>query len=484
MSLRKKTITGLIWSASQQFGGQLISFCITIVLARILSPAEFGIIAMLAVFIAIGGLLVDGGLTSSIIRTENTTQKDYSTVFFFNLFGSILIYILVYFIAPLIADFYRQNVLTAIIRVYAIVFIINAFYEIQNARLMKIMNFKTQTLIQIPAVLASGLLGIGLALGGFGVWSLVWMNLFQSFLVAILHWIYAGWRPALIFDYQCFKTHFHFGYKMTLSGLLEIIYRNIYILIIGKSYSAAQLGYYSRADSMSQLPTSNIYVAINKVTYPMFAAISADNVKLKSVYKKLLQQVIFWNASILVLLIVVAEPLFRFLITDRWLPAVPYFQLLCLSGILYPFHAYNLNILKVKGRSDLFLKLEFIKKALSVLGILAVIPFGIFGLLYFQLFFSVVSAYINSFYSGKLIDYPIKEQFLDILPTIILTIFVGFITYFLDAFLKQNLQASDLLRLLTDGIFFFTFFLGFSFLLQLNAINDFKLILKNDDTSN
>jgi len=477
MNLKRKTLTGLLWSVGQQFGGQLISFCITIFLARILSPAEFGNVAMLAVFIAVGSLLVDSGLTSSIIRTENTKQKDYSTVFFFNLVGSIIIYIMVYFLAPLIANFYHQNILTSLIRVYAIVFIINSFYEIQNARLMKMMNFKIQTLIQIPSVLASGLLGITLALNGFGVWSLVWMNVFQSLLVAVFHWIYSGWRPSAIFDYQSFKTHFHFGYKMTLSGLLEIIYRNIYVLIIGKSYTITQLGYYSRADSMSQLPTSNIYVAINKVTYPMFASISTDNKKLKMVYKKLLQQVIFWNASILILLIVIAEPLFRFLITDKWLPAVPYFQLLCLSGVLYPLHAYNLNILKVKGRSDLFLKLEFIKKALSVLGILAVIPFGIFGLLYFQLFFSVISAYINSFYSGKLIEYTVKEQFIDILPTIILSVFVGLTIFFLDQYINQTLQFSDLMRLILDSISYYILFLGFSFLMQLNAINDFKQLV-------
>lgn len=479
MNLRKKTINGLIWTFTQQFGVQAISFIITIVLARILGPSEFGIIAMLAVFIAVGGLLLDGGLTSSLIRTGRANHKDYSTVFFFNLGGSIVIYGLVYFLAPIISSFYKQEILISVLRIYSIVFIINAFYEIQNARLVKVMNFKTQALIQIPSVLTSGLIGIFLAKNGFGVWSLVWMNISQSFLITLFHWIFSKWRPSMIFDAKSFKTHFHFGYKMTLSGLLDIIYKNIYVLIIGKNYSTTQLGYYSRAESISQLPTNNIFNAINSVTYPMFASISEDNIRLKTVYKKLVQQVLFWNASILILLLVVAEPLFRFLLTEKWLPAVPYFQILCLAGILYPIHAYNHNILKVKGRSDLILKIEFVKKIIAVTGILLIIPFGIFGLLYFQLAFSILSCFINSYYSGVLINYSIKEQITDVYPAIFLSILTGLVCYFLDSFLITIFHFSDLERLIFISLFYYSLFMSSSYFMQFTAISDFKqLILK------
>jgi O-antigen/teichoic acid export membrane protein len=479
MNLRKKTLNGLIWTFSQQFGIQIISFFITLVLARILGPSEFGIIAMLSVFVAVGGLLVDGGLTSSLIRTNRANHKDYSTVFFFNLGGSLFIYVLVYFLAPLISNFYKQEILTSILRVYSIVFIINAFYEIQNARLVKVMNFKTQAFIQIPSVLISGLLGILLAIYGFGVWSLVWMNISQSFLITIFHWVFSKWRPSLVFDLTCFKKHFHFGYKMTLSGLLEIIYKNIYVLIIGKNYSATQLGYYARADSISQLPTNNIFNAINSVTYPMFSSISDDNIRLKMVYKKLVQQVLFWNASILILLVVIAEPLFGFLLTDKWLPAVPYFQILCLAGILYPLHAYNHNILKVKGRSDLVLKIEFVKKTIAVLGILLIIPYGIYGLLFFQLAFSILSCFINSYYSGILINYSIKEQLADIFPSILLSILTGLICYFLDSLLKPIIPLSDLEKLIFNSLLFYSLFMSSSYFLHFTAVSDFKqLILK------
>lgn len=479
MSLRKKTLNGFVWTFSQQFGVQVISFLITIVLARILGPAEFGIIAMLSVFIAIGGLLVNSGLSSSLIRSSKANQKDYSTVFYFNLAGSIAIYVLAFFLAPFIAVFYKMEVLNEVLRVYSIVFIINAFYEIQSARLVKIMDFKTQALIQVPSVLISGLIGILLAINGFGVWSLVWMHISSSFFISIFHWLFSKWRPSLIFDSISFKKHFHFGYKMTLSGLLEILYKNIYVLIIGKNYSATQLGFYSRADSISQLPSNNIFNAINTVTYPMFASISDDDFRLKTVYKKLVQQVIYWNASVLILLIIIAEPLFSFLLTEKWLPAVPYFQILCLAGILHPLHAYNHNILKVKGRSDLILRLEFIKKFIAILGILLIIPFGIYGLLYFQLAFSILSCFINSYYSGMLINYPIKEQLKDISPAIFLSILTGLCCFFIEGVLEDFVFISDLERLIFNSLMFYILYMTSSYLMQFTAIFDFKqLILK------
>jgi len=479
MSLIKKTLSGFLWTFLQQFSVQLINFGVTVILARILLPEEFGLIAMLTVFISIGNNLMDGGLASSLIRSNDLTQKDYSTVFFFNLAGSAIMYGLIFFSAPFIAAFYQQNILALVLRVYAIGFIINAFYSVQNARLTKEMNFKIQMTIQIPSVLVGGLLGVFLAMKGYGVWSLVWMNLFQSFLSTVMHWIYSGWVPSFVFDKKSFIRHFHFGYKMTLTGLMDTLYRNIYVLIIGKYYSVLQLGFYSRAESVSQLPTSNIAAIINKVTYPMFASINNNDAKLKSVYKTLMQQVLFWNAPILIFLAVIGEPLFTFLFTVKWLPAVPYFQILCLSGVMYPLHSYNLNILKVKGRSDLILKIEIIKKIISVIGILCVIPFGIYGLLYVQLFFSFFSYYINSIYSGKLLDYPISEQITDILPTILISLSIGLLCYLFDQMFLKPMAFFDITRMVIDGLFFFLLYLGCSTLLKLTPIHDFKqLILK------
>ncbi|MEQ7799399.1 lipopolysaccharide biosynthesis protein [Pedobacter sp. ASV1-7] len=479
MSLKERTISGIIWSIGQQFSSKIVGFFITIVLARILTPQEFGLIAMLSVFISIGNTLLDSGLTISLIRTADVSQKDLSTVFYFNLIGSILLYIILFLTAPAISAFYNQDVLTKIIRVYGLTLIINAFFVVQSTLLIKEMRFKAQTNIQIPSAIAGGLLGILLSKMGYGVWSLVWMSLLTAFLSTVLHWFYSKWRPSLLFDRESFKRHFKFGYKMTLSGLLETLYQNIYTLIIGKYYSAIQLGFYSRAYAISQLPIENISAAISKVTYPMFSEISQNDEQLKRVNKKVMQQVIFWNAPMLVSLCVIAEPLFRFLLTDKWLPAVPYFQILCIAGILHPLHSYNLNILKVKGRSDLFLKLEIIKKVASAIGIICVIPFGIYGLLYFQLFFTFVGFYINSIYSGKLIGYPIREQIIDILPMITLSVSIGMLTYLLNSYLLLPLFSNDLYRIIICMLFYYIVYLGLSNLVRLSAAVEFKqLILK------
>ncbi|RIJ42782.1 lipopolysaccharide biosynthesis protein [Pontibacter oryzae] len=479
MSLSQKTISGLFWTFCQQFGVQAINFIVSIVLARLLMPEDFGLIGMLSIFISLGGTLVDSGLTSSLIRTVNPDQRDFSTVFFINLAASIVIYIILFFCAPLIADFYNKSILIDMIRVYSLTFIINAFVSVQGIRLSKEMNFKLLMTIRIPSIIGGGILGVVLAFNGFGVWSLVYMNLFQSLLSAVQLWLRSGWRPSILFDKERYITHFNFGYKLTLSGILEVIYINVYNIIIGKYFSAAQLGFYTRAQSLKQLPVDNISKALNKVTYPLFSSIQDNDAKLKMAYQKLMLQVIFWIAPILVLLAIIAEPLFRFLIGEKWLPAVPYFQILCAVGIMYPLNSYNLNILKVKGRSDVFLKLEIIKKVIITIGIVCAVPFGIYGLLYFQLIFSFIAFFINTWYSGRMINYYVGEQLKDILPEILLALIVGVVIWTVDNhYFKPNVSI-DVIRISIVGILYFGIYLSISYLSKMPATVDFKkLVLK------
>ncbi|MBD1396945.1 lipopolysaccharide biosynthesis protein [Pontibacter sp. JH31] len=479
MSLRQKTISGLIWTFSQQFGVQLINFLVSIALARLLMPSEFGLIGMISIFIAIGSSLIDSGLTSSLIRTINPDQRDYSTVFFINLAGSVVIYFILFLAAPLIANFYDQPILESIVRVFTFSFIINAFAGVQSARLTKEMNFKLQMTIQIPSIIVSGIIGVVLAVQGYGVWSLVYMNLSQSFLSTLQLWLRSGWRPSLILDKEKLKHHFKFGYKLTLSGLLDTIYNNAYNLIIGKYFSAAQLGYYTRAQSLKQLPVNNISRALNKVTYPLFASIQNDNLKLRAVYSKIMRQVIFWLAPTMAILFIFALPIFQILFGEKWLPAVPYFQILCFVGVLHPLHSYNLNILKVKGRSDLFLKLEIIKKIYTTIGIACAIPFGIIGLLWWQVISSIVGLIINAWYSGKLINYPLNEQLIDIVPIFSLSIVVGAIIYSFDYFFSSAILLSDIWRIMFFPILYFLFYLGLSYIIKIKSLADFtQLILK------
>jgi len=466
-----------VWTYAQQFGNQLIGFIVSLILARILMPEEFGLIGMIAVFVAVGNTLLHGGLTKSLIRREDLDAQDYSTVFYFNLAAGILVYFGVFLLAPLVADFYSQPILTGILRVYCVTFIISAFAAVQLARLTKIMDFKTQTIIAIPAAIIGGIVGVVMALTGYGVWSLVWSSIVTSTISTVQLWIYSGWAPGFNFNFQKFKAHFNYGYKLTLSELLDRIFNNIFLIVIGKYFSAAQVGFYTRAQTMNQLPVTNISNALNRVTFPLFVSIQNDDVRLRRVYKQLMQMVVFVITPILIFLAVLAEPTFRFLFTEKWLPAVPYFQILCITGILFPIHSYNLNILNVKGRSDLFLKLEVFKKMIIVITLLVTIPFGIIALLYGQVFISIFAFFINSHYTGKFINYTALQQLKDVLPIILLAVFAGGIVFLLDYFgLKLNM---DIIRILIGGVVGSSVYLFTAYLFKFGSFFELsKLIFK------
>jgi teichuronic acid exporter len=478
MNLKSRATSSLVWTFSQQFGNQIIGFGVSLILARILLPEEFGLIGMIAVFIALGKTLLDSGLTQSLIRTESPDQEDYSTIFYFNLIASVFIYIIIYMIAPLIAIFYEQSILTDIIRIYCFVFIISAFSAVQNAKLTREMNFKIQTIISIPANVIGGVIGIVMAYMGFGVWSLVWSGLISALAHTIQLWIYADWLPQFEFNFRKFKHHFNFGYKLTLADILNSIFNNIYIIVIGKLFSANQVGFYTRAETMKQLPVTNISNALNKVTYPLFSTIKNDDLRLKHVYKKLMQMVVFIVAPVLIFIAVLAEPTFRFLFTEKWLPAVPYFQILCFTGILHPIHAYNLNVLKVKGRTDLFLKLEIFKKIIIVLVIGATFQFGIIMLLYGQVLISILSFIINTYYTGKFINYTSLEQSKDILPIIFSAIISGLLIWSIDSNLSVYLQM-DILRIAIGSIVGLTTYIAQAYVFKYSSLREIEVLIKN-----
>lgn len=477
MSLRKKSILGVFWVFTQQFSNQAVNFVVSIFLARILMPADFGLVGMIAVFMAISQVLLNSGLTQSIIRQTKPTQSDYSTVFYFNVVASIILYIVLFFCAGLVADFYEQPMLINIIRVYTLTLIINAFGAVQFTRLTKQMDFKTQMMVTVPSLIISGIVGITLAYMGFGVWALVYMSVLQAIIRTVHIWLRSKWLPSLEFNRERFKYHFGFSYKLGISGLIYTLYSNIYQIIIGKYFAPAQVGFYTRASSMKDLPVSNISSALSKVTYPLFAEIKDDNPRLKRVYKMLMQSIIFVLCPVMIYLMVVAEPLFRLLFTEKWLPAVPFFQILCVSGILYPLHSYNLNILNVKGRSDLFLKIEIIKIALGIIVIIISIRYGILALLWGQLISSILALIINSYYSGNFINYNIFDQLKDIAPTLLLGFFTGLAIWAMDSILLVELN--DILRILISALTGSTLFLGISYLFNFEAYLNILSLIKN-----
>lgn len=474
MSLKNQALKGFIWSFLQQFSSQLVTFLVQIVLARILLPSEFGLIGMLTVFIGIGTALFEGGMTSSLIRVSKIDSRDYSTVFFFNLGISIFIYIVFFFVAPYIALFYRQPILTDIARIYGLSFIFLAFGTVQNTILTKEMKFRKQAVITFPALLIGNSLGIFLAYENFGVWSLVYSMLATNFLTSVFLWFSSDWYPEFIFDVDKFKLHFHFGYKMTLSSLLDTIFTNIYQIIIGRIYSPVIVGYYTRANSLMMLPVGNISGALNKVVFPLFAKVQDDKVALRAAYKKIMLIVLFIVTPIIVLMAILANQLVVFLFTEKWLPVVPIFRIICFSGILYPLHLYNLLILQVKGRSDLFLRLEIIKKIILVIIIIISIIYGFKALLFGYVIASVTALFINTHYAGSLIDYNMREQLLDIMPIFIIGALMALAVYFINTIMAGYVNIVRLMISSVAGIIIYTLL---AFLFKFESINDIRNII-------
>ncbi len=404
---------------------QVTQFIIGLILARILSPGEFGLVGMITVFLAISQSLADGGFSEALIRKKDATDSDFSTVFYFNLFASIAIFGLFYLLAPSIASFYGQPELTDIGRVLGLIILINAVCITQRTQLTKKIDFRKQMKINLVSALVSGTVAIIMALKGFGVWSLVWRSVIRSAMQAILLWSTNRWFPSLAFSRDSFRSLFSFGSKLLLTGLIDTVYNNIYLLIIGKFFSAPQLGYYSRADQFSRLVSHNLTRTVQRVSYPVLSLVQDENTRLREGYRKLLKATMYITFFLMLGMAAMARPMILTLIGEKWLPSVEYLQLLCLAAALYPLHALNMNILNIKGRSDLLLKLEIVKKLLAIPVIILGIFLGIRALLIGMVLHSLVSYFLNSYYSGRLISYPAADQLRDIMPSFLAAFLVS-----------------------------------------------------------
>ncbi|KRG15752.1 lipopolysaccharide biosynthesis protein [Virgibacillus soli] len=429
--LKSKTINGLVWSFIELISKQGIQLIIQIILARLLLPEHFGLIGMITIFIAISTTFVQSGMDQALIREKKIDKDDYSTVFYYNLAVSIIVYLISFFAAPLVASFYNEPELIKILRVIMLVVIINAFSVIQRVMLIRKLDFKTQTKVSVIAGLISGSVAIGMALSGAGVWSLVAQQVFMQLMIAILLMSNNRWFPSLHFNVALFKKYFAFGYKLLLSSLIDTIYQNIYFIIIGKVYPVAQLGYYTNANKLKDVSSQSITQAIQKVTYPVFSSIQDEGKKLAENYQRLIKMTSYFFFPFMLGMVAIAPNLIPLLLGEKWLPSVIYFQLLCIAGMLYPIHAINLNILKVKNRSDLFLLLEVIKKIiLTILIVMAVIfTSSIEGLIYAAIVSSFISLAINTYYSAKEINYSFLNQVKDMLPSLSLSGIMSFGVY-------------------------------------------------------
>lgn len=439
-SLRSKTVKGVVWSSIERFSTQGVQFLIMIIMARLLTPKDYGLIGMLAIFLAVAQSLIDSGFSQALIRKQNRTDVDNSTVFYFNIVVSSVLYLILFIAAPFVADFYNQPELTSVMRIVCLGVILNSLAVVQRALLTVRIDFKTQAKASLSAAVISGCIGIVLAYCGFGVWSLVVQQLLNLSVNTLLLWIFSKWRPIAVFSWKSFHELFAFGSKMLASGLLDTLYRNIYPIVIGKLFSASSLGHYTRAQHFSEFPSSNVTGIIQRVTYPILCGIQDETERLEAVYRKFLKLSAFIIFPLMIGMSAVARPFIDIVLGKQWGFCGQLLQIICFAMMWYPIHAINLNLLQVKGRSDLFLRLEIIKKILGITVLCITAPFGLVVMCYGQIFNSIVALVINTYYTGKLINVGFIRQMKDLLPTILLSLTMFGAILLVNGFIEVNMH--------------------------------------------
>ena len=384
---------------------------------------------MLTIFIAISQTLVDSGFSQALIRKQDRTETDNSTVFYFNIAAAALLYLILALCAPLIAYFYNEPQLTELTRVIGLSIVISSFAGVQRALLTVDIDFRTQAKASLTAAMVSGAVGIAMAYSGFGVWAIVWFQLTNQAVNCLLLWLLSKWRPRWLFSWRSFRELFSFGSKLAASALLETLYSNIYLLVIGKVFKASDLGYYTRAQQFASFPSSNLTGILQRVTFPVLCTIQDDDERLRSVYRRFLRLSAFVVFPLMVGLAVVAHPLVLLLLKEQWIFAATLLSILCFSMMWYPIHAINLNLLMVKGRSDLFLKLEIIKKFIGV-GILCItVPLGLIPMTVGSIVICILCLAVNTHYTGRLIHVGFWMQMRDICPSLLYSLTMGAVVW-------------------------------------------------------
>lgn len=427
--LASKTKKGLQWSALERFLTQGIQLAITLYLARLLGPTAFGLVGMLAVFIAIANVFVDSGFTSALIRKTDRTESDLVTAFYYNIAMAGLCYFALYISAPLVANFYQQAELQTLLRILGLVVLINAFTLIPRVKLNVVMDFKTQAKISVLSVLISGSTAIILATNGYGVWALVTQTLLNASCATFLFNLFAPWLPRGRITKQAFNYLFGYGSKLLLSGLLDVIYNNLYQIIIGKKFSPAVVGQFTQANQLASVPVSTLTGIIQRVTFPLFSQLQDDPDKMANAYRQTLKLSALVIFPLIVALGLIAKPLFTSLLGEQWQGAAALLSVLCLGYMLYPIHSINLNLLQVTGRSDLFLKLEVMKKVIGVTVLLLSIPYGVLAMCLGFTLTSYLALLLNTYYTAKLTHLSQWQQCKDILPIWLAVIFAAAVGY-------------------------------------------------------
>lgn len=408
--IKGKVVAGMTWTGIERLATQAIQFIIGIIIARILMPSDYGIVGMLAIFIAIAQTFLDSGFASALIQKKDRTDVDYSTVFYFNIVIALVLYGMFYVSAPWIASFYNMPVLTEVTRMTTLSLIISGLTIVQHAKLIIDLRFKHLALASIVSVSVSGVCGIIMAYNGFGVWALVYQGLISAASRTSILWLSSKWNPRLVFSVSSFKRLFSFGSKLLCSGMINTIYSNLYTLVIGKAFNAAEVGFYNRANQFATLPSNTVTQMVVNVNFPILSQMQDDNERLVKSYRKLLCAPLFILTPVLLGIAAVGYPLVEIVLGHKWLPCVPYLQILCIGCLFNPLTHINLNLLYVKGRSDLVLKLELIKKPIGFLILLISIPFGIWWMCFGAALYNAIAFIFNCHYTKKILNYGLFSQ--------------------------------------------------------------------------
>ena len=471
--LKQQTKKGLYWSFFNQFANYGMQFCVGIVMARLLSPSDYGITALPAVFMAIAGIFQDSGMTGALIRKEKIEEKDYSTLFIYSIAMGIFMYAILFFSSPLIAEYFNTPVLTSLIRVTALTFLWGPIGTVQYVILKRKLDFKTPTKISIATRVFSAIVGITMAYMGYGLWALVISGVLSSLLSLIIMVFVVKWYPKTGFSKESFNYLWNYGNKLMASALLDTAYNNITPVFVAKHYSPADLGVYNRAQGYAAMPSRNITGVIQNVTFPVLSKMQNDNESLARNYRRMLRVTAFIVFPMMLMLSALARPLVITLITAKWESCIILLQIICFSMMWYPIHAINLNLLQVKGRTDLFLRLEIIKKIIGLAILVITLPQGLITFCIGNILSSMISLVINTYYTGKLINVGYFRQMGDLLP-----IFTLSMVMFGIILVSNHLIGNMYLQILIGGILGGAVYLSGAFLFKFKELDDVKYMFK------
>ena len=471
-NLRARAKTGVLWGTVERFGTQGVQFLFSLILARLLSPSDYGIIAMPLIFLTIAQVFIDSGFANALIRKPDLRDEDLSTALYFSIIVGLFFYLLLYFTSPLIAEFYNTPILADILKVTALTTLFTPLCTVQQAILTKNVNFKVQARISIIGALVGGILGVGMALKGYGVWSLAVSQALTAFIRTVLLWIWTRWYPRSKWNHNSFKYLWGYGSKLLAAGILDTIYQNIYPLIIGKFYNANSLGFYTRAQQLAYLPTSNVYGIIRRVTFPLLSEIQEEEERLRSVFIKVLRISVYLMFSIMCFIAGASKPIITVLLTDKWSDSIIYLQILSIAMMFRPIDSLNLNLLTVKGRTDLFLKLEIIKKIAGVIILIISIFYGVLAICIGYLCYCFIEIIIDSYYSGKYYKLPLVLQLKAMMPHLLLASII-----FASTFVLSSVLSNCYVSLTCDCIVTLLIFIVGSKLLKLKEYKDLLLLI-------